>query len=338
MRPEALSEFELIARFFAPLAAAELGALGLLDDAATIQFDRGHRVIVTTDTIVSGIHFLSSDPPDSVAAKALAVNLSDLAAMGAVPRVYTLSLMLPRPWEWDYVQSWADRFAGRLAVDQAEAGIHLVGGDTVASPGPLSITVTALGMTREGEDLRRSNARPGDLVYVSGTIGDAALGLKYLSGELPDLAVELGEFLVKRYQFPEARIALGRKLVGVARSAADVSDGLVADARHICVASDVSITIDASRVPLSLPARTAIAADADLFDVALTGGDDYELVFTVPPASADTISLISSTLDTPLTPIGRVHARAPDAPQKRVVLLGRDGLPIDIATDGYRHF
>lgn len=338
MGVDRLSEFELISQFFAPLAAGEPGALGLLDDAAIIPLQFGHRVVVTTDTIVSEIHFLSSDPPDAVAAKALAVNLSDLAAMGAIPRVYTLSLVLPRAWKRDHARSWLECFCSRLALDQRAAGMHLVGGDTVASPGPLSITVTALGAIREGEELRRSTARAGDLLYVSGTIGDAALGLKYILGELPNLPADLGNTLANRYRFPEARIELGRDLVGVARSAADVSDGLVADIEHICTASNVSAIIEATLVPMSSPARFAIAADAELFAVALTGGDDYELVFTAPAARSEAVQSISDRLGILLTPIGRIHPADCESRREEVVLLGSDGRPIELRTRGYQHF
>lgn len=334
-----LGEFELIARYFVPLAAGEPGAFGLSDDAAVIAVEPGHRMVVTTDTIVSGVHFLPSDPPEAIAAKALAVNLSDLAAMGARPRAYTLALALPRDWDRGNAALWLEGFSGRLVLDQREAGVDLIGGDTVATPGPLCITVTALGVVKEGEaELRRSAARPGDLVYVSGMIGDAALGLKYVMGELPKLAADLGNSLADRYRFPRARIELGRQLVGIGHGVADVSDGLVADLGHICAASNVSVTIDASRVPLSSPVRAAIASIPDLLAVALTGGDDYELIFTVPPASADTIRAISNALDTPLTAIGRVDERTAMGPKAVVRVQGADGRPLNLGRHGYQHF
>lgn len=333
-----LNEFELIARFFAPLAVEEPGALGLLDDAATIALDSGHRMVVTTDTVVSGVHFLPSDPPDAIAAKVIAVNLSDLAAMGAIPKAYTLALALPQAWDKCEAESWLEVFVRRLALDQREAGVHLIGGDTVASPGPLSITVTALGMVRAGAELRRSTARPGDIVYVSGTIGDAAIGLMLIAGEMANLPAELADNLVNRYRFPQARNKLGRQLIGIALSAADVSDGLVADIEHICTASNVAATIHASRVPLSAAAQAAIAANPDLLAVALTGGDDYELVFTVPPASTDKIQSISEALDIPLTAIGQIDAHVPGGTKGYARVLGLNGCPIDLATRGYQHF
>lgn len=338
MSSDRLTEFELIARYFVPLAAGEPGAFGLSDDAATIAAEPDHCVVVTTDTIVSGVHFLPSDPPEAVATKALAVNLSDLAAMGARPRAYTLSLALPLDWNNDRMEVWLGGFAGRLAAEQAEAGVNLIGGDTVAIPGPLCITVTAFGMVREGAELRRSAARPGDLIYVSGTIGDAALGLKFIAGELPGLPANLGGALAERYRYPRARSELGRHLVGIAHGVADVSDGLVADVGHICVASNVSAVVDASRVPVSLAVRAAISTNPDLLAVALTGGDDYELVFTVPPASADAVRAISEALNAPLTAIGHVDELNSKGSAADVRVLGVDGRPIHLGTRGYQHF
>ena len=338
MGSDKLNEFELISRYFVPLAEREQGAFGLSDDAAVISVASGHSMVVTTDTIVSGVHFLPSDPPDAIARKALAVNLSDLAAMGACPRAYTLSLALPMNWHRDQVESWLDGFAGRLALDQGVAGITLVGGDTVASPGPLCVTVTAMGTVRTGAELRRSTARPGDLIYVSGTIGDAALGLRYLQGELSTLPTDLGDWLADRYRFPGARTELGRNLTEIARGVADVSDGLVADIEHVCVASNVTALIDASLVPLSLPVRTAIDSDPDLLALALTGGDDYELVFSVSRELADEIKAISKKLDVRLTAIGHFDERHPRGDRANVRLLGADGCLLNLGSGGYQHF
>ncbi len=338
MGSDKLNEFELISRYFVPLAEGEKGAFALSDDAAVISVASGHSMVVTTDTIVSGVHFLPSDPPDAIARKALAVNLSDLAAMGACPRAYTLSLALPMNWHRDRIESWLDGFASRLALDQGVAGITLVGGDTVASPGPLCVTVTAMGTVRTGAELRRSTARPGDLIYVSGTIGDAALGLRYIQGELSTLPADLGNWLADRYRFPGARTELGRHLSEIARGVADVSDGLVADIEHVCVASNVTASIEASLVPLSLPAKIAIDADPDLLALVLTGGDDYELVFSVSPELADGIQAISQKLDVPLTAIGHVDKRSPTGAPARVSVVGANGCSMNLRSQGYRHF
>lgn len=332
------NEFDLIARYFAPLAAGEPGALGLIDDAAVLSLESGRRIVVTTDTLVSGVHFFASDPPECIAAKALAVNLSDLAAMGARPLAYTMSMALPAIWTVEELHCWLESFTVGLSTMQAETHVNLIGGDTVATPGPICLTVTALGIAREGEELRRSGARAGDAIYVSGTIGDAALGLKALTGGLPDLTDEQRKSLIKRYRSPEPRIGLGQKLVGVAHGAADVSDGLVADLEHICAASLLSATLDAVRTPFSAAAEVAIRADSSLLTTVLSGGDDYELVFTASPDSADAIQDISRVLGLPLTEIGRMEEPALGDKRPRVCVLGSDGRYLDLARGGYQHF
>jgi thiamine-monophosphate kinase len=332
------NEFDLIARYFAPLAAGEPGALGLTDDAAILSIESDRRVVVTTDTLVSGVHFLPSDPPGTVAAKLLAVNLSDLAAMGARPLAYTVSIALPATWTGDVLHCWLEAFAGGLAAMQAEMAVNLIGGDTVATPGPITLTATALGTIGVGAELRRSGARPGDRIYVSGTIGDAALGLKALSGGLPDLTDEQRGMLIERYRTPKPRLTLGRKLVGVAHAAADVSDGLIADLGHICTASLLSATLQAARTPLSAGAQAATSAHPDLLISMLTGGDDYELVFTASPESAKAIEAISRDLGLPLTDIGRMAVSTFGDQHPRVHVLGSDGRQVDLARWGYQHF
>ena len=332
------NEFDLIARYFAPLAAGEPGALGVTADAAVLSVENGRRVVVTTDTLVSGVHFFPSDPPETVAAKMLAVNLSDLAAMGALPLAYTVSMALPAAWTGEELHRWLESFAGGLSMMQAEMDINLIGGDTVATPGPICLTVTALGSVREGAELRRAGARPGDAIFVSGTIGDATLGLRALTGGLPDLTDEQRGMLIKRYRTPDPRVGLGQKLVGVAHGAADVSDGLVADLEHICTASLLSATVQAARTPLSVAAEAAVSADPDLLTSILTGGDDYELVFTVSPDSANAIETISRDLGLPLTEIGRMEVRSSGDERPRVRVVGTDGRQLNLARGGYRHF
>jgi thiamine-monophosphate kinase len=336
--PRSGNEFELIARYFAPLAAGEPGALGLIDDAAVLSIESGRRVVVTTDTLVCGVHFLPSDPPETVARKMLAVNLSDLAAMGALPVAYTMSIALPETWTGEVLHRWLGSFAAGLSVIQAEMDVNLIGGDTVATPGPICLTVTALGSVREGAELRRSAAKPGDTIYVSGTIGDAALGLRALTGRLPNLTDEQRGSLIERYRSPEPRVALGQKLVGVAHGAADVSDGLFADLEHICVASRLSATLQAALIPLSAAAEAAVGADPDLLTSVLTGGDDYELVFTASPDSANAIKIISRDLGLTLTEIGRMDVPTSADERPRVRVVGSDGRQLDLACGGYRHF
>ena len=334
--PPGLGEFELISRFFAPLAADRPGALGLLDDAALIDERPGWSLVVTTDAIVADVHFPADAAPEDVAGKLLGVNLSDLAAMGAEPAAYLLALALPRAWTAAELVSWLEGFAGGLASSQREHGIALIGGDTVATPGPLTLTLTALGHVEAGRALRRSAAEPGDVVYVSGSIGDAAFGLRVLRGELASPAGADRAFLLDRYRLPRPRLALGRRLRPLAKAAADVSDGLVADLGHICAASGLAARVDADRLPLSAAAAAVIGDDPALLAVAMTGGDDYELVFTADPSAAAAIAELARELALPLTAIGEV-VPAGDDPNAPCVQVERKGAPFVIAMAGWQH-
>ena len=327
------SEFELIARYFAPLARAFPGAYGLLDDAAVITPAPGNELVVKTDTIVGGIDFLPDDPANLIARKGLRVNLSDLAAKGAVPRAYLLDLVLPNTVE----EAWIAAFVSGLAHDQAEYAIHLIGGDTSSTSGPITIAVTAFGEAPIGQMIRRSRAQAGDTIFVTGTIGDAALGLSVLSSVLSSLDAASAAFLVDRYRLPQPRAALGPQLIGIATAGLDVSDGLVADLRHLCAVSRLDAVIEAGSVPLSPAARVAISGDPKRLATALTGGDDYELLFTAPPAAAIRIGELSRSFGTPITPIGRTRAlRAGDLP--RVVVLDSLGRTLRFASEGWTHF
>lgn len=322
------NEFELIARYFSPLAVGEPGAFALTDDAAVIGLEPGQRLAVTTDTIVESVHFMAGDAPAAVAAKALRVNLSDLAAMGAVPKSYTLSLALPE----DRDEGWVAQFALALASEQAAFDISLIGGDTVATPGPLSVTVTAFGTLAAGSELRRSDARAGDAVYVSGCIGDAALGLKVVQGELANLTPEHAQALTDRYHRPQPRVSLGPRLVDLANAAIDISDGLAADLGHVCAASHMDATIVAPRVPLSEAARAAVTADPGLMAAVLSGGDDYELLFTLAPDDSPAVAALSRELDLALTAIGQIAEG-----DGSVRIIDSDGRDMDMGEAGYRH-
>ncbi|MGF1640325.1 MAG: thiamine-phosphate kinase [Rhodospirillales bacterium] len=333
-----MNEFELIARYFAPLAAGTPGALGLTDDAAVLKVAGGCGLVVTTDTLVSGVHFLPDDPPETIAAKLLGVNLSDLAAMGARPLAYTMSMALPTAQRDDERCRWLDGFVRGLSARQAEAELYLIGGDTVATPGPLCLTITALGTVVPGTELRRSGARAGDAIYVSGTIGDATLGLRALAGTLPPLSEALRATLITRYRVPEPRLALGQRLVGVAHAAADVSDGLVADLGHICDASGLSATLWVTRTPLSAAAAEAVRAEPELLRSVLTGGDDYELVFTASADAAPSIAAIAGELGVRLTEIGRMDPAPAADRTARVRIVDPGGAPVDLGPGGFRHF
>ncbi len=319
-KPRHLDEFERIARFFVPLAGR--GALDLKDDVALIDGPGGTEYVLSTDAIVEGVHFFSTDPPEQIAQKLLRVNLSDLAAKGAKPVGYLLTVALTKAGD----ETFLKKFSAGLALDQKRFGIVLLGGDTVRSKGAAVLSLAALGKVAAGAALLRGTARVGDTLFMSGTLGDAALGLKVLKGELPRMAVRHRAYLVSRYRLPQPRLELGRKLVGIASAAMDISDGLVADLGHLCAASGVGAIVETARLPLSLAARAALARDRTLLATILGGGDDYEILFTAPPSQRRRLARLR------VTEIGRIAA-APD-----VTLLDGDGKPIALARGGYRHF
>lgn len=330
-------EFELIARYLAPLAAAEGGALGLLDDAAVFDPEAGWRQVISTDAMVEGVHFPDAEDAETVATRALGAGVSDLAAMGALPEFYTLALAFPKAWDGAQRESWMIRFTAALDARQAQLGIRLIGGDTVATPGPLWVSLTSIGRVPLGREIRRSGAVADDVIWVSGSIGDGALGLKVLSGVLTTLPHDMGQALIKRFQRPEPRIALGRHLVGLAHAAADISDGLIADLTNICAASRVSATIDIARIPLSIPAQTAVDMDSANWAVVLSGGDDYEIVFTSPSNITKQVIDVARESGTAVTAIGHVDAVDTDA-SPLVRILGVDGREVSLGGQGYRHF
>jgi thiamine-monophosphate kinase len=320
------SEFELIRRYFAPLAGP--GSLGLTDDAAVLNIRPGWSLVATADTVIAGVHFLADDPPDLIARKALRVNISDLASMGAEPLGYMLVSALPAAIDED----WIAQFSRGLAQDQAEFSISLLGGDTAFTPGPVSLTITALGQVESGKALLRSTAKAGDRVYVSGTLGDSALGLKVAKGEPLTASQSASAWLLDRYRLPWPRLALGRRLVGVASAAIDISDGFAADLSHVCETSGVGAVVEAARLPVSPAARALLeAGEASLVEVA-TGGDDYELLFTAPVAAEPALARIAIDLDLPLTPVGEIHS------EPGVTVLDSDNRPLILGVGGYRHF
>ena len=321
MTSDELNEFDLIARLFEPLTRGYEGALGLLDDGAILPPLNDKDRIITTDCLVCDVHFRHQDPPESVAAKALGVNLSDLAAMGATPEAYTLALAIPKGTNTD----WLEAFTRHLNSVQSSYGISLIGGDTVSTPGPMTLSITAIGQSATGTSLKRSTAQPGDEIYVSGTIGDAALGLKVLQGTLSGITEESAKYLSDRYQYPQARTELGQALsqpecVNFIRACCDVSDGLIADLTHICKASACQAEIDIDSVPLSTAARETVLQDTSLLETIVTGGDDYELIFTAAPDQGETIHEISHKTATQITRIGRITTVNTD--KKTVILTG----------------
>ena len=272
------SEDELIARYFAPLAGE--GGLALKDDAARLSPKPGYDLVLTADAIVAGVHFFADDPPASIGRKALGVNVSDLAAKGSAPVGFLLTLALPNNWTED----WLADFCEGLGAAAQEWGCPLLGGDTVRANGPLLIGVSALGDVPAGAMVTRTSARPGDRICVTGTIGDAALGLDLRQGEPPwaaALSSEERDRLLDRYRHPRPRLALAPMLRRFASAAMDVSDGLAGDLAKMMRASGTSAFVQAKCVPLSPEARAAIAIEPQLFDRVVTGGDDYEILCTV---------------------------------------------------------
>jgi len=317
------AEFSLIYKHFRPLAGP--GALDLGDDAAVFAPPPGHELVIAADAMVEGVHFLSDDPPDLVARKLLRSNLSDLAAMGATPFGYLLTVSVRR----DTPDAWFARFAAGLAADQAEYAVALLGGDTTSTPGPASLSLTILGTVAPGTALRRNGARPGDGVWVSGTIGDGALGLLAATGRLADPE----GYLAGRYRLPQPRVALGQRLAGIATAAMDVSDGLVQDLGHLCRGSGVSATIEAAQVPLSPAARAAVAAEPALLARCLAGGDDYELLLAVPAARAGALREAAAACGIAVTRIGAFAAGAAE-----VTAIGPDKRPLMLGAQGWSHF
>ena len=321
-------EFELIERYFRPLAG-DPGALALTDDAAVYRQRPGEDLVLTTDMLAAGIHFFADDAPASVAKKALRVNLSDLAAKGATPFGYLLSLALPADW----TESWLSGFARGLKSDQERYGITLIGGDTIRAAGDLTISVTALGRVPKGRMVTRGGARAGDQIFVSGTIGDAALGLALRQGRIAGSEGRGAKHLIDRYLHPEPRMALAPVLRRFASSAMDVSDGLIADLTHICDVSGVGAAIEAALVPLSPAARHLAMGDPALMRTIVTGGDDYEILATVSRSAAPRFAAAAREAGVPVARIGVIaEGKGP------AILLDAGGKPIRLDGGGHTHF
>jgi thiamine-monophosphate kinase len=311
-------EFEIIARYFSGHPGEDV-TLGIGDDAAII--DVHEPIAVAVDTIVGGVHF----PPDlearAIGYRALAVNLSDLAAMGAKPRWATLALTLPAADE-----SWLENFAAGFFELAAQFGVGLVGGDTTR--GPLTVSVQIIGTLQNGQYLRRSGGRVGDDVYVTGTLGDAAGALPLLARGGTAAAAEAE--LIARFAYPSPRVAAGRALVSIAAAAIDVSDGLVADLGHICRLSGCGARIDVEDLPLSRALSSTYSGERAV-DFALGGGDDYELCFTAPRERAAAVAAALEQCATPFTRIGELVAG-------NEVVCCRGGRPVALTVSGYTHF
>ena len=324
------SEAELIA-MLAPLSAGASGAFGLEDDCALLAPPEGCELVLKTDPVAEGVHFLADDAPEDVAWKALAVNVSDLVAKGARPLGYLMALAFPQAPR----RAWVVRFAAGLMAAQQRFGCALLGGDTDRRPGALTIAITAIGVVARGRMVRRATARAGDLMFASGTLGDAALGLALRRnpqqaarwGLAPPEAVHLRARFVR----PQPRLALASALREHARAAMDVSDGLAKDAARMCAASAVAGRIALARLPLSAACAKALAAEPTLIARIVSGGDDYEVLAAVPPDAASAFRAAAGAAGVAVTEIGSFGEG------QGLLLAGADGRPLALARTGWDH-
>jgi thiamine-monophosphate kinase len=325
-------EEAIIQGFLAPLARGFPGAFGLEDDCALLTPEPGTELVLKTDPVAEGVHFLADDAPGDVAWKALAVNVSDLAAKGATPIGYLMALSFPAPPS----TAWLTAFAEGLGGAQQQFGCHLMGGDTDRRPGPITITITAVGSVPQGRMIRRDTARPGDALFVSGTLGDAALGLLLRRNSRLaatwGLSAADGEHLRRRYLRPEPRLGLGQALREHASAAMDVSDGLAKDLGRMCRASGCGARVQLADLPLSAAAGQALAADPKLMLAIAAGGDDYEVLSAVAPEKASDFVAAAARAGVPVTRIGTL------TDSNDVLLEGSDGLPVSFPSSGWDHF
>jgi thiamine-monophosphate kinase len=330
-RDAASGEERIIDRLFRPIAKHP-AALGLRDDAAMLTPPAGHDLVLTVDAVVSSVHFLPDDPADTIAKKALRVNLSDLAAKGASPLGALLSLSIPE----NTGEDWLESFARGLGEDCSSFECPLLGGDMTRTPGALTISITVLGSVPSGRMVQRKGARAGDVVVVTGTVGDAALGLKlHRSPDNPVLAKldhKAKEHLRLRYLLPLPRLGLASALRDHASAAMDVSDGLAGDLAKLATVSGVSATIEAGTLPLSSAARAAIDGDEGLFETVLTGGDDYEIVACIPENRLSSFRTAAAKVQVEITTIGRIEAG------EGTTVVGPNGRPLDLKRASFSHF
>jgi thiamine-monophosphate kinase len=326
------SEEALIQGYLAPLAAGFPGAYGLMDDCASLNAPPGEDLVLTTDAVAAGVHFLADDGPGDVAWKALAVNVSDLAAKGARPLAYLMSLAFPEAPE----TAWLESFAAGLGAAQARFAISLAGGDTDRRPGPLAITITAIGAVPAGRMVRRATAKPGDRLFVSGTLGDGAAGLKLRQD--PAVAAAWGldsasaQALIARYLRPEPRLGLRQALLGFASGAMDISDGLAKDLGRLAKASGLRAVVRGADVPLSAPLSRVLAGAPERFIDAITGGDDYEVLAAVCRAKSEGFKEAALAAGVMVTEIGELQAG------EGIRIEDRQGRELRIDSPGWEHF
>lgn len=325
-------EDRLIARHFRPLAT-ETGALSLTDDSAYFAPPPGYEMVLNADAVVAGVHFLPGDPAGSIAKKALRVNLSDLAAKGAAPAGFLMTLALPE----GISESWLESFAAGLKADCEQFACPLYGGDTVRTPGPVSISIFAFGVLPQGTMVRRAGAKPGDRILVTGSIGDGALGLTLLQEPARKDAWQLSDAdaqaLIHRYRVPLPRVALHDAVRAYASAALDISDGLLGDLGKLCDASNVSARLDVTALPLSAAARQALHCEPALIERIATGGDDYEILCAVTPEHLRDFRAAAEAAGVTVTDVGEVR-QGSEPPQ----LIAADGRALAFARPSFSHF
>lgn len=332
MSDRIVSEADIIDRYLRPLSAGFAGAFDLIDDCAAIAVPDGEELVMSMDAVAEGVHFLADDGAADIAWKALAVNVSDIAAKGATPVAYLMALAFPEA----PTHRWLAEFSRGLAEAQASFGIALAGGDTDRRPGPLSITITAMGTLPAGRGLLRSDAHPGDLLFVSGTLGDAALGLRLRQdpgrqaawGLSPDRAT----MLANAYLRPQPRLGLGDALRRFASASMDLSDGLAKDLTRLCRASSVGVAVSTADLPLSPAAAAAVRSDPRCWQSVVAGGDDYEILAAVPSTLAGDFRAAAADGGVMVTEIGVLDGG------DNVLIAGLDGAPLKLEATGWDHF
>ena len=322
------SEFALIERLFSPLTSSHTGAANLKDDCATLPITSGYDAIYSVDTLVEGVHFFGEDAAHSVAKKMLRVSLSDIAASGGSPRGYLIALSLPG----DISFEWLENFAKGLAEDQIKFNVVLLGGDTTSTSGPLTLSLTAIGEVPIGKAIRRSGVDVGDDIYVTGTVGDAALALSVVNQIGRKEALQHYPNLLERYILPQPRVALGPLLIDIATSCIDVSDGLCADLNQICEASQVGAEIKQAAIPLSLIAKKLVKNNKNNWQYVLGGGDDYELLFTANKNKRKVIKKLANQIGVPISRLGSIKTAG------GVLVLNKTGDLVPVDVQGWKHF
>jgi thiamine-monophosphate kinase len=324
--PQRPGEFELIARHFAPLAAS--GAFGLRDDAALLDAPGASGLVMTQDALAAGVHFFPDDPPGLVARKALRVNLSDLAAKGAKPRWFSLALGLAAGWSED----WVAEFAAGLAQDMRQYGVELTGGDTFSSPERMVVSIAAIGAIPRAAYRSRLAARPGDTLFVTGTLGDAALGLLVRRGEPAFAGLPGADRLRQSYLLPDPPVRFAPLIAGFAAASMDISDGFAGDLAKLAAASGVDFDVPVTAIPFSSAVREALAVEGAL-EIALTGGDDYQFLFTVPERRLEAFREAAAATDTPVSQLAVARAG-----EGRIRVIGEQGEELVFAKSSYAHF